>query len=184
MKRLLTLLFIITALAFSGVKSVTGDFVKTRDTYGYGWIQVPNDSWFQSEDSSGTYTMYMFKVDEDANIVLGRPVVTDLPFRYDAVAGDNNVTVFDSWLGTALADGDSIRHQYRINGANAFEYGALSDGTGGVDGQYATFAGDVISAGKVAASDSLCLGPFRFVVYADTLCSVTGTDTLRFHPSR
>ena len=38
--------------------------------------------------------------------------------------------------------------------------------------------------GKITAVESLCLGAFRFIVRLDTLCSITGTDTLRLHPSR
>jgi len=41
-----------------------------------------------------------------------------------------------------------------------------------------------ITSKKVVASDSLCLGAFRFIINLDTLCSITGTDTLRIHPTR
>jgi len=44
--------------------------------------------------------------------------------------------------------------------------------------------GDINASGMVAASDSLCIGAFRFIVFSDTLCSITGTDTLRIHPAR
>jgi hypothetical protein len=47
-----------------------------------------------------------------------------------------------------------------------------------------TSDGDFVTTKKVDATDSLCLGNFRFVVVSDTLVSITGTDTLRIHPSR
>ena len=108
-------------------------------------VSLPNDAWDTTDDHT---------------IQSNYPIVTDLPVSYDAVAGDNYVTVFDSWLGTALADGDSIRHQYRINGANSFEYGATSDGTGGIDGQYfinnGVFANNgFVGVGTSAPSDDI-----------------------------
>jgi len=44
--------------------------------------------------------------------------------------------------------------------------------------------GDFTGSGKVTATDSLCIGAFRFIIASDTLCSITGTDTLRIHPAR
>lgn len=52
-----------------------------------------------------------------------------------------------------------------------------------------TGLGDVTSNGKILTTDTIQspvfkLGNFTFTVIADTLCSVSLTDTLRIHPSR
>jgi len=47
-----------------------------------------------------------------------------------------------------------------------------------------TSNGDFVTTGKIAAADSLCVDSFRFIERLDTLCSITGTDTLRIHPAR
>jgi hypothetical protein len=51
-------------------------------------------------------------------------------------------------------------------------------------GSNVNIIGNISATKKIAAQDSICLGKFKFIVRLDTLCSVTGTDTLRIHPKR
>jgi hypothetical protein len=100
-----------------------------------------------------------------------------------------NTTAPDATVEVNSATGGSIALTYNDSDGSAVNKAtAIVTATGDLtitpSGGDVSIVGNITASKKIAAQDSICLGKFKFIVRLDTLCSVTGTDTLRIHPKR
>lgn len=195
----LKVVFLATATAQQSLINVFS--VKTSNMY-----DIPANSGTLTVSRATTGTVTITSADNDANAALtigaggtGALTLGDATSTTAITSTDwaISATGAATGLGAITADGlitgagVDIGTSKAIVGTTAMTVGNgnqtiainSSDWDIGATG-VATGLGNITSDGKITAADSLCLGTFRFIVRLDTLCSITGTDTLRIHPSR
>lgn len=173
-----------SALTLTGNLSVGGTTTLTGATTANGSITLgAGDDLIGSSTSDITFNNKFTVAGATGNTVIaGTLGVTGASTFTGLITANGGVTLGagDDLVGSSTSDITINTTAFTVAGATG---NTSVGGTLGVTG-IQTNTGVINANGGVAVADSLTIDAFKFVVVSDTLCTITGTDTLRIHPAR